>query len=297
MARKQILVVEDENIVAWDLQNTLRLLGYGVTAIVSSGEGAIEQAAATHPDLILMDIELKGRMDGVAAAKVIGDRLDIPILYLTAYADDQTLERAKGTEPFGYLLKPFNERSLHAAIQMALHRHRMQVSLRSLALVDELTGLCNRRGFFALAKQHLKLARRTKGALWLFFLDLDGLKQINDAFGHQEGDLALIKTAEILRSTFRDTDIIARVGGDEFTVLAIEASGEGAHLMTNRLQEKLKEFNARKDRSYELGFSVGTACYEDGVTGSIEDLMAKADQALYEDKRRKKPTDISFREP
>ena len=297
MARKQILVVEDENIVAWDLQNTLRLLGYGVTAIVSSGEGAIEQAAATHPDLILMDIELKGRMDGVAAAKVIGDRLDIPILYLTAYADDQTLERAKGTEPFGYLLKPFNERSLHAAIQMALHRHRMQVSLRSLALVDELTGLCNRRGFFSLAKQHLKLARRTKGALWLFFLDLDGLKQINDAFGHHEGDLALIKTAEILRRSFRDTDIIARVGGDEFTVLAIEASGESVHLMTNRLQEKLKEFNARKDRSFELAFSVGTACYEGGVTGSIEDLMAKADQALYEDKRRKKPTDISSREP
>lgn len=288
MARTQILVVEDENIVARDIQNTLRMLGYGVPVVVSSGEGAIEEAASTHPDLVLMDIELNGRVDGVAAAKAIGDRLDIPIVYLTAYADDQTLERAKITEPFGYLLKPFDERGLHAAIQMALHRHRMQMSLRSLALVDELTGLCNRRGFFTLAKQHLKLARRTKAALWLFFLDLDGLKQINDSLGHQEGDVALIKTAEILRRSFRDADIIARVGGDEFTVLAIHASGDSAQLMTNRLQEKRKQFNAQEGRGYELGFSVGVARYDPGMLGSIDELMAKADQALYEDKRRKK---------
>lgn len=288
MARTQILVVEDENIVAKDIQNTLRMLGYGVPVVVSSGEEAIEKAAATNPDLVLMDIELKGRVNGVAAAEAINDRLDIPVIYLTAYADDQTLERAKVTEPFGYLLKPFDERSLHAAIQMALHRHRMQMSLRSLALVDELTGLCNRRGFFTLAKQHLKLARRTKGTLWLFFVDLDGLKQINDSFGHQEGDLALVKIAEILRRTFRDADIIARVGGDEFTVLAIHASDDSAQLMTNRLQENLKQFNAQKGRSYELGFSVGVARFDYGVMRSIEDLMAKADHALYEEKRRKK---------
>lgn len=288
MARTQILVVEDENIVARDIQNTLRMLGYGVPVVVSSGEEAIEKAAATNPDLVLMDIELKGRVDGVAAAEAINDRLDIPVIYLTAYADDQTLERAKVTEPFGYLLKPFDERSLHAAIQMALHRHRMQMSLRSLALVDELTGLCNRRGFFTLAKQHLKLARRTKGTLWLFFVDLDGLKQINDSFGHQEGDLALVKIAEILRRTFRDADIIARVGGDEFTVLAIHASDDSAQLMTSRLQENLKQFNAQKGRSYELGFSVGVARFDYGVMRSIEDLMAKADHALYQEKRRKK---------
>ena len=287
MGQTQILVVEDENIVAKDLQQTLRPLGYGVPMIASSGEEAIEKAAATRPDLVLMDIKLKGRLDGVAAAEEISDRLDIPVVYLTAYADEQTLRRAKLTEPFGYLVKPFDERSLHAAIEVALHRHRMQMTLRSLAHVDELTGLCNRRGFFALAKQHLKVARRAKKALWLLFLDLDDFKRINDRFGHQEGDLALIETAEILRKTFRDSDIIARLGGDEFTVLAIHASDDSAQMMTARLQEHLRAVNAGNGRRYELGFSVGVARYDPKAMGSIEQLLAKADEALYDQKRSK----------
>lgn len=287
MGHTQILVVEDENIVAKDLQQTLRMLGYGVPVIASSGEEAIEKATATHPDLVLMDVRLKGRLDGVAAAEQISDRLDIPVVYLTAYADEQTLGRAKATEPFGYLLKPFDERSLHAAIQVALHRHRMQMALRSLAHVDELTGLHNRRGFFTLAKQHLKVARRTKRALWLIFVDLDGFKGINDRFGHQEGDLALIETSEILRRTFRDSDVIARLGGDEFTVLAIHASEDSAQMMTARLEDNLRAVNKGSGRRYELGFSVGVARFDPAVMGSIEDLLAKADEALYEHKRSK----------
>ncbi|MGH7379144.1 MAG: diguanylate cyclase [Candidatus Methylomirabilales bacterium] len=287
MGHTQILVVEDENIVAKDLQQTLRTLGYGVPVIASSGEEAIEKAAATRPDLVLMDIKLKGRLDGVAAAGEISDRLDIPVVYLTAYADEQTLRRAKVTEPFGYLVKPFDERSLHAAIEVAIHRHRMQMTLRSLAHVDELTGVYNRRGFLTLAKQHLKVARRTKRALWLIFVDLDGFKAINDQFGHREGDLALIKTAEILRKTFRDSDVIARLGGDEFTVLAIHASEDSAEMMTARLQENLRAVNARSGRRYELGFSMGVARFDPKAMGSIEQLLAKADEALYEEKRSK----------
>jgi diguanylate cyclase (GGDEF)-like protein len=223
----------------------------------------------------------------VTAAEEISDRLDIPVVYLTAYADEQTLRRAKVTEPFGYLVKPFDERSLHAAIEVALHRHRMQMALRSLAHVDELTGLNNRRGFLTLAKQHLKVARRTKRTLWLIFVDLDGFKAINDQFGHREGDLALIKTAEILRKTFRDSDVIARLGGDEFTVLAIHASEDSAEMMTARLQENLRAVNGRSGRRYELGFSVGVARYDPKAMGSIEQLLAKADEALYEEKRSK----------
>jgi diguanylate cyclase (GGDEF)-like protein len=283
----QILVVEDENIVAKDLQQSLRMLGYGVPVIATSGEEAIEKAAATHPDLVLMDIKLKGRLDGVAAAQEIGDRLDIPVVYLTAYADEQTVRRAKVTEPFGYLVKPFDERSLHAAVEVALHRHRMQMALRSLAHVDELTGLYNRRGFFAHARQHLKVARRTKRALWLIFMDLDGFKTINDRFGHQEGDLALIETAEILRKTFRDSDVIARLGGDEFTALGIHASDDSVQMMTARLEENLREVNGGSGRRYELEFSVGVARFDPKEMGSIEELVAKADEALYEQKRSK----------
>jgi CheY-like chemotaxis protein len=124
MAEVQILVVEDNNIVVMELQDRLQSLGYAVTAVASSGEGAIKKAGETQPDLVLMDIRLKGEMDGVEAAEGIRTRFDIPVVYLTAYADENTLQRAKVMEPYGYILKPFDERELQAAIETTLHRHR-----------------------------------------------------------------------------------------------------------------------------------------------------------------------------
>ncbi|GAB4545090.1 MAG: hypothetical protein Kow0063_39000 [Anaerolineae bacterium] len=123
-------MVEDESIVALDIQNLLRNLGYDVVAIVSSGEEAVTSAAEMTPDLVLMDIRLKGALDGVEAAEQIRSRLDIPIIYLTAYADEATLQRAKVTEPFGYLVKPFEEKELQIAIEMALYKHQMERRLR-----------------------------------------------------------------------------------------------------------------------------------------------------------------------
>src|SRR3989304_10559219 len=103
----KIMVVEDESIVAKDIQNRLKRLGYNVNDIVSAGKEAIRKAAETQPDLVLMDIVLKGEIDGIEAAKQINTLFNVPILYLTAYADDSTIQRAKITEPFGYILKPF----------------------------------------------------------------------------------------------------------------------------------------------------------------------------------------------
>jgi diguanylate cyclase (GGDEF)-like protein len=118
-------------------------------------------------------------------------------------------------------------------------------------------------------------------------MDLDGFKTINDRFGHQEGDLALIETAEILRKTFRDSDVIARLGGDEFTALGIHASDDSVQMMTARLEENLREVNGGSGRRYELEFSVGVARFDPKEMGSIEELVAKADEALYEQKRSK----------
>lgn len=126
----KILVVEDESIVAKDIQTTLRSLGYSVPAVVSSGEAAIDRAAASDLDLVLMDIVLKGEMDGVEAAEQIYENFNIPVIYLTAYADDHTLQRAKTTTPFGYILKPFEERELQTAIEIALYRHKMENKLK-----------------------------------------------------------------------------------------------------------------------------------------------------------------------
>jgi PAS domain S-box-containing protein len=130
MEGARIVIVEDESIVARDLQHTLQRLGYRVAAIASSGEEAIRVVTKLRPDLVLMDIVLKGAIDGVEAGEQIRRQMDIPLVFLTAYSDDATMQRAKVTEPFGYVLKPFEERELHSNIQMALYRHEIERRLR-----------------------------------------------------------------------------------------------------------------------------------------------------------------------
>jgi PAS domain S-box-containing protein len=126
----KILIVEDEPLIAMEIEDRLISMGYAVSGVVSSGEKAIKKIAQTSPDLVLMDIMLEGDMDGVEAASQIRALFDIPVIYLTAYADSKTLERARISEPFGYLIKPFQERELHAAIEMALYKHSMEKKLR-----------------------------------------------------------------------------------------------------------------------------------------------------------------------
>ncbi len=130
MKQARILVVEDEFIVAADIQTRLESLGYDVPTTVASGEKAVEKAGTLRPDLVLMDIQLKGFMDGVEAADQIRRRFGIPVIYLTANADHPTVQRAKVTEPFGYVIKPFEERELHTAIEVALYKHQAEQTLK-----------------------------------------------------------------------------------------------------------------------------------------------------------------------
>ena len=130
MEKKQILVVEDERIIAEVIRKNLLNLGYEVPAVVSRGETAIEKVEELSPDLVLMDIMLKGEMDGIEAAKKIHSCFNIPVVYLTAYSDQKVLERAKITEPYGYILKPFRERELQINIEIALYRHEMEKKIK-----------------------------------------------------------------------------------------------------------------------------------------------------------------------
>ena len=164
-------------------------------------------------------------------------------------------------------------------------RKRALEELESLSLTDDLTGLYNRRGFLALVEQQLKHARRTDERFVLVFADLDGLKQINDRLGHHEGSHAIVKTAEVLRQTFRASDIVARLGGDEFTVLALAPSGDGAEeTIRKRLRAQIRLVNERRELPYELSVSVGIVPLDPQAQTSIEDLLRKADAAMYEDK-------------
>ncbi len=130
MAKTSVLVVEDESIVAKDIQNSLKKLGYAVPAVVNSGEDAIDAAGEHRPNLILMDIMLKGDISGIEAAEQIKNRYRIPVIFLTAYADESTLSKAKVTEPYGYIIKPFKEIDLHTSIEMALYKHGKEQEVR-----------------------------------------------------------------------------------------------------------------------------------------------------------------------
>ena len=171
-------------------------------------------------------------------------------------------------------------------IQDITERKRAEAALQSLSLIDELTGLYNRRGFLAVTEQHVAAIRRDNKVPTVVYADLDGLKEINDSYGHHEGDRALAGAAQILKETFRSSDILARLGGDEFVALAAIDRDEESESITVRLQEQFRASNALRSRPYNLSVSVGVANFEDDRY-SIEELMAQADRAMYEEKRRK----------
>ncbi len=175
---------------------------------------------------------------------------------------------------------------LMRAVHCAAKQYMLQAELGNLALTDELTGLCNRRGFMAIAERQLKIGHRTGRGIVLFFMDIDGMKQINDSFGHGEGDRALKRMAKALKMTFRDSDVIARLGGDEFAVLAIEASDNSETAIRARLAEDLKSVSAGETR-YTITLSLGAVRINICSSASIGEWMVRADQAMYEQKRRR----------
>jgi diguanylate cyclase (GGDEF)-like protein len=167
-------------------------------------------------------------------------------------------------------------------------RQRVLEELRTLSLSDELTGLYNRRGFFVLAEQQIKIARRSQRRLLLVSADVDGLKAINDGFGHHEGDRALADAAQILRVTFRESDIIGRIGGDEFLVLITDRPDVGPDTLARRLQDNVVRHNSKVGRPYPFSISAGIIAIDPQEAASLNDLLVRADQAMYADKRSRR---------
>jgi diguanylate cyclase (GGDEF)-like protein/PAS domain S-box-containing protein len=189
---------------------------------------------------------------------------------------------------------PYVERDLLAIERLAglyaiaVERTRTEDNLRELSLVDELTKVYNRRGFLTVAEQQLKFSLRTRKELSLIYVDLDDLKKINDTFGHEEGDAAIVETASILKDVFRDSDVIARLGGDEFAVLAIDVGEEKMSDLARRIIERVRARNGRAGNAYPLSFSLGFARYNPGRPCTLQDLIGQADRRMYEEKMSKK---------
>lgn len=167
-------------------------------------------------------------------------------------------------------------------------RKALQETLETISTSDDLTGLLNRRGFFTLTQQQIKLANRTKRRLFLLYGDIDGLKAVNDSLGHAAGDLLLVETARLIREVFRESDIIARLGGDEFAVLLTEDSNTpDAAVILDRLRESIRAHNERAPGGPLISLSIGLQVYDPGIPTSFDKLISQADALMYEEKKMK----------
>ena len=271
MSQKKILIVEDESIIAEDISDSLISLGYRITGMVYSGEEAIEAAAKFRPDLVLMDVNLQGEIDGITAAAEIRSRFQIPVVYLTAYADENTLRRVNATKPFGYIVKPFEEKNLHTTIQLALHRHEY----------DSLTNLPNRSLLREQLNQVLEKQKELPAMIPVITLSLDRINRINSTLGHDIGDSVLCKVAQRLSNCRENINIVARLEAAEFAIVIqpVTEKQEAAKIAQNILDIVAQPMIVKGSELYltaSIGISLSPSDASDG-----DQLLKNAYTAMY----------------
>lgn len=238
-------------------------------------------------DVVLLDLSLpdmQGR-DTYFEMRVLAP--DLPIVVLTGLEDEALAVQLVQNGAQDYLSKgDLSSTILVRSIRHAIERHRLQTELENLVLIDELTSLYNRRGFFTLAEQQLKIVQRTGRSMLLVYADLNGLKQINDSFGHQAGDQALVGAAAILMETFRASDIIARIGGDEFAILVLETARDSLERIKARLFQAQAAYNQDVEHEFQVVLSIGIARYHPDTSRSIDALLSQADALMYAQKSK-----------
>ncbi len=282
----KVLVVDDDESIRNLMVTLLAQKGYHCET-ATDGVEALDKISKTEFDAVVTDIVMPG-MDGISLTQELLKRnQSLPVMTVTGYADEYSAETAMSSGAREFIKKPFSTAEFIIRFDKMMREHRAEETLLILSLTDDLTGLYNRRRFFVLTEQYLKVAVRTKKRLLLLFIDVDDLKWINDHHGHNEGDQALIDFAKILKQSFRESDIIARIGGDEFVVLFV-ITDENSERLLARLQENLVDFNSQRSRGYPLSISVGAAQFDPEHPISIDELLSKADASMYAQKRKKR---------
>jgi two-component system, cell cycle response regulator len=281
----RILIADDEELVRNFLVSLFSKYGHSCET-AKDGIEALEKIKKNSFDSAVIDIVMP-LMDGITLTRELVNLYpDLPIMVMTGHADEHSAESAIAAGAREFIKKPFSLDEFILRFGKMMRDRKGEETLLALSLTDELTGLYNRRRFFVLAEQYLKVAIRAKKRSLLLYIDMDNLKWINDHHGHNEGDQALIDLANILKKTFRESDIIARIGGDEFVVLS-EITEENGEILMTRLYENIKDYNAKRSRRYTLSISVGTTQFDPKYPISIDELLSKADALMYAQKRRK----------
>jgi diguanylate cyclase (GGDEF)-like protein len=310
-----------------DRRMYITLLGNFGQRLLEADDGiqALELARAELPDLIITDV-LMPNMDGFTFARRLRAEpllMGVPVIFQTGNYDVSEIHRLARASGIQHILrKPAEPQEILRAVNESLkqptqparlpqtgqlQREHLQLladklyqkvselekvndRLRSLSLSDGLTGLNNRRGFMILATGLLKFTRRAGYSLCLMYIDLDSLKYINDTFGHTAGDTAITHFARILTDTFRDSDVIGRMGGDEFVALIIDATESDLAGMQARLQSNVDAHNLQAEPGHTLSFSLGVIRVDSNSTISMEALLSQADAAMYKHKQSRKRT-------
>ncbi len=284
----KILLIEDDADYALVVQNRLKndLKNRFETIHASTLAAGLEALGRQPVDIVLLDLNLSDSRGLDTFGRVKSSAPFVPVVILSATDDETVALDALKSGAQDYVIKgQVDGKFLSRILHYNLERSRLQIELQRLSLVDPLTGLYNRRGFLTLAGQHLKLASRSQRGFGIFSIDVDGLKKVNDRDGHAAGDRLLTATAAVLTASFRTSDILARMGGDEFVVMAMDLQNSQLPLLESRLTERLVRHNAALPPGDALSFSFGAVYFDPAAPATLEALLEAADKAMYEKKR------------
>lgn len=307
----RILIAEDDPISCRILTANLTKWGHEVVVTRNGRDAWQALHSQGAPSLAILD-RVMPDVDGIEICRQLREeKTDSPIHVILLTSLNRREDLLEGLEAGAddYLTKPLDTHELRARLQSAgrilelqeslrqrvreleeaiAERKIAEEALRNLSLTDQLTGLYNYRGFINLAEHHAKTARRSKHPSLLIYADMDGLKEINDTLGHRAGSTAIAAVGQILRSTFRDCDIIGRLGGDEFAILVPNLQDPETGKLVDRLRRNLNEYNEMSGHKFKIELSIGAVEIEHENAWSIEDQMARADEVMYREKRKKK---------
>ena len=232
-------------------------------------------------DIMLIDLNIEEVKFEELFERFSKESLSIPYIVITDERDEDMGIEAVQKGAQDYLVRSeLSERILRRTIIYSIERHEILQSLYKTTIVDELTGLYNRRGLHTLGNQQVELAKRHNDDIFIFYLDLDGMKEINDTLGHDYGDKALLTSSKIMHRTFRTTDILSRIGGDEFVVVAVKAQYEFIPIIIQRIKDYIKEENDNL-KDYQISMSIGVSKVDLEHDAPLEDAIKNADKEMY----------------